>query len=81
MNRRQLIKGIGAALCAGAMPPFLPSLLPQAVAPQLTGAITAEHFRKVLEDVKRQAGKSRYQYQTAIMTEDTYQQLTGVNYF
>ena len=28
MNRRQLIKGIGAALCAGAIPPFLPGLVP-----------------------------------------------------
>lgn len=27
MNRRQLIKGIGAALCAGAVPPFLPGLI------------------------------------------------------
>lgn len=27
MNRRQLIKGIGTALCAGAAVPFLPQLL------------------------------------------------------
>lgn len=31
MNRRQLIKGIGAAICAGAIPPFIPGLLPEAV--------------------------------------------------
>lgn len=27
MNRRQLIKGIGAAICAGAVPPFVPWLV------------------------------------------------------
>ena len=29
MNRRELITGIGRALCAGAAVPFLPSLLPE----------------------------------------------------
>ncbi len=27
MNRRQMIKGIGAAICAGASPSFIPSLI------------------------------------------------------
>jgi len=31
MNRRQLIKGIGSALCAGAIPPFLPGLIPKPI--------------------------------------------------
>lgn len=29
MNRRDLIKGIGAVICAGAVPTFIPRLLPQ----------------------------------------------------
>jgi len=28
VNRRQLIKGIGSALCAGLVPPFVPALVP-----------------------------------------------------
>lgn len=28
MNRRQMIRGIGAALCAGAVPSFVPALIP-----------------------------------------------------
>ena len=31
MNRRELIKGIGRALCAGATVPFIPRLLPDVV--------------------------------------------------
>ncbi len=49
MNRRQLIRGIGSALCAGALPPFLPRL----IIPEITSGFAIQYMI-----AGRQYGKS-----------------------
>lgn len=46
MNRRELIRGIGRALCAGATVPFIPSLLPMS-------SVIEEPYLLQLEDLYR----------------------------
>jgi len=61
VNRRQfLIRGIGAAIMAGAAPTFLPSLLPEVnvltAAPRSEAVLTLETLLKAYEKAKAAQG-------------------------
>lgn len=67
MNRRQLIKGIGAAICAGMTPSFLPSLIEPDVS-KISFASGAELFFAT-----RQTGKTLLTFDRMLasyLTED-----------
>ena len=74
LNRRKMIRGIGSAICAGIIPPFIPSLLNS---PINTGFTKAQVFRLV-DYIYEDLNKKRFKRQLKIYSDEQLEKMCNV---